>query len=693
MLTLTQLLVPLPPTSEEPGYSVAYIIHIRNLDNDTLLQIFSHYRLEDEDNWNLRLTWRKLAHVCRRWRLLMFDSSSHLDMRLHIANNSPSLDTLSHLPPLPLIIDYLDGTRTMTRKDVGNIQLGLRQHGQRVRQVTLRAPSSSFHVWLEPMNEHFPRLEDLSLSCTTADDLSLVLPEKFQAPGLRRLALHGIGLPKGFPLLTFTIALSTLSLTHIEASCYLPPGHLITQIQGLPHLEELTFGFAIPIPFPSSDGAPITPVTLPTLRRLTFRGVGAYLDNFVAQINTPLLERLSLTLFFELAVNLVNLTKFIQRTEGLRCFVSRVILTKDGASIYAGHYEQQGIGRLNLHVNSRPRALDWQIDLVILVCHALGDVLSIMKKLTLDADEDGMPSDWENILDSMLWHGLLLPFVGVKWLHIGSSLALTLAQALGSGAGGLALLALQELEVSLKIDLAQEAFSSFIKTRESMARPVYLSAPPHADGKVLVPPSVTSSGVHSVARSVSVPRGQSSPHAVARSLLSLHEMVREMEQRLEEERLTRERLEMERLDREHLEQLAIKQDHIGQSHLLWERIMSMRTDLERERLVLASFLREYSAWVVWERLFQVHLGQEQTEQEHLEWMRLEKACLERAHLKRARLEWTRARLVQACLVSVRSVPVRLLPAGSVQAGSVQARLVANRVHTQRARPLPLGPLR
>ena len=237
----------------------------------------------------------------------------------------------------------------MVPKDEDNVQLGLRQQGQCLYRVALRAPSSSFHTWLELMNEHFPRLEDIFLLCTTTDDLSLVLPENFQAPGLRRLALHGIGLPKGLSLLSSTIALSTLTLTHTGASCYLPPRHLVTQLQGLPHLEELNFSFAIPMPFPSNEEgplpAPIPSVTLPALRRLTFRGVGVYLDSVVAQINTPLLERLSLTLFFELEIIAlpVNLTKFIQRTgrERLGCLVARVMFNKGGASIYAGNYKEQ----------------------------------------------------------------------------------------------------------------------------------------------------------------------------------------------------------------------------------------------------------------------------------------------------------------------------------------------------------------
>ncbi|KAF8485831.1 hypothetical protein DFH94DRAFT_157204 [Russula ochroleuca] len=455
---------------------------IHNLDDDSLLQIFSYYRLEDKDNWYLRLGWLKLIHVCRRWRKLISDSWSHLDMCLLITNDSPSIDALSHLPPLPLVIDYSDRARTIARKDEDNIHLGLQQH-DRVRHVALQGPSSSLRMWLKPMNKLFPVLQDLSLLSTTTDwkEMSQVVPELLQAPNLRHLSLHGIGLPKGSSLLSPTTALSTLSLTQ---SCYIPPGHLVARLQGLPHLEELSIGFAIPIPLPSSEGellsAPTTPVTLPTLRRLTFRGEDVYLENLVAQIKTPLLEQLSLSLLFDLDFTLVNLTKFIHRIEGIGiigCLVARVIFNKDGISVDTGNYKQSSIGVLGLHINCKP--LDWQIGSATQVCTALRRILSTVEELTLDLDVDGMPSDWENRLDSMVWHELLLPFVGVKKLRIGSSLTLQLSQSLESIAGGLVLELLpklQELEVHLKMFHSKNVFSLFVGTRESVARPVHLGS-------------------------------------------------------------------------------------------------------------------------------------------------------------------------------------------------------------------------
>ena len=418
-------------------------------------------------------------------------------MCLLLTNNSPSIDTLSHLPPLPLAIDYLDRTRTLSWKDEVNIHLGLQQHN-RIRQVSLRAPSSSLRMLLELMNKPFPRLEDLSLLSTTTE-IGLVLPETLQAPSLCRLSLQGIGLPKGPSLLSSMSTLSTLSLTHIRESCYIAPGHLVTQLQGLPCLEELSIGFAIPIPLPSSEGellpAPIPPVILPALRRLTFWGVGVYLDNLVAQIHTPRLEQLSLTLLFEIVFTLANLTEFIHRTEGLWCPVTQVIFNKDRVSIDAGHYEQWATGKASFHVNINCESLDWQIDFATQVCRAFGNVLSTVEELRVDLNVDGMQLDWENILDNMLWHELLLPFIGVKKLHIGSSLTIGLSRTLESVAGGFVLELLpelQELEVRVEIDRAWKSFSGFVETRESIGRPVHLFSYQQGSPEVRAPSPIIS---------------------------------------------------------------------------------------------------------------------------------------------------------------------------------------------------------
>ena len=458
-------------------YNMADRTHINILDDNSLLQIFSCYRLEDGDNWNLRCSWIRLTHVSQRWRFLIHNSSFHLDIYLLLKNNSPSIDTLNHLPSLPLVIGYSYGTEAIARKDQDDIQLGLLRHGQ-ARKIAIRAPSSSLRILLNFMKNPFPRLEDLSLLSTTAE-ISLALPDKLHVPFLSRLSLHGIGLSRGLSSISSMISLSSLSLTDIRDSCYFPLKHLITQLQDLLFLEELSIGFAIPMPLPSSEGellpAPILPVTLRALRWLTFRGVDVYIENFIAQINSPLLERLRLTLLFDLDFTLVYTTEFIRRTEGFEYLTAKVIFNKDCTSINMGHYEQRDIWKLSLRVNCLP--LDCKIYSATQVCGALGNILFTVEDLGLDLDVDGMPSDWESTLDIMSWYELLLPFIGVKKLQIGSSLTSKLSRTLESVCGELVqglLPALQELEVHLDINEAEIAFFTFLKTRESTGHPVRL---------------------------------------------------------------------------------------------------------------------------------------------------------------------------------------------------------------------------
>jgi hypothetical protein len=138
-----------------------------------------------------------------------------------------------------------------------------------------------------------------------------------------------------------------------------------------------------------------------------------------------------------------------------------------------GNYEKGDI--VKLRVNCEP--LDWQIDSATQVCSALQKVLSAVEDLTLGLDADDTPSTWENALDNTLGYELLLPFIGVKMLHIGPSLTLELSQALHSVPEELVLglvPELQVLNVQLEIDHAKNAYSGFVETRESVGRPVTL---------------------------------------------------------------------------------------------------------------------------------------------------------------------------------------------------------------------------
>jgi hypothetical protein len=277
---------------------------------------------------------------------------------------------------------------------------------------------------------------------------------------------------------------------------------LVTQLQGLLDLEELAIGFAVPIPLPSTEAELLPPpmprLTLPTLKRLTFHGVGVYLENLVAQINAPLLEQLVITLFFELAFTLISLTEFIHTAGGLRYRSANVLFKREGASIVINDGESLSSPGLIIDINCEQ--LDWQIDAVTQCCEALEHCLSAVEGLTLDLDEDGMPSDWDASLDSILWHGLLGPFGGVKKLQIGSSLTFQLSEALRSDSAELGsnfLPELQTLEVQLEVNDTNIGFSTFIETRKREGNPVELLVPP---------PPVQEQAIHPRPRTPPMPR-------------------------------------------------------------------------------------------------------------------------------------------------------------------------------------------
>jgi len=473
----TQVLPPSVPKSERPGYSILYT-NADTLNGDILLTIFKHYRLDNED-WNRQLRWCKLSHVCGKWRHLIHQSFFHLSIHILFTNGTPTLGMLAHLPPFPLIIDYRGGDAA----DGGCGLLHAIQQCDRILRVVLQAPFLTLERLLVPMDEPFPRLESLSLLSTTksGEGKSLMLPRTFLAPHLSHLSLGGISLPKGLPVLASTFSLLTLKLTDIQSPGYFAPATLVTRLQQIPQLEELSIGFSTPLPRPGAEGElsrpPITLMVLPALRRLTFRGMSVYLEDLVSRISSPLLERCSITLFNQLNFTLSHLSRFTRTTETLRHPVANVIFNQDGVSFVVSSRDELNDGTFNLRVSCKP--FDWQIDSATQVCSALEPVLSAAEELTLDFDEEDLPSDWQNEVDAMTWHGLLWPFTGVKKLCIGYPLASELSNALGSDDVGL-LPELEELEAQVELGHLNMAFAAFIDARELAGRHVRLSVSPVA---------------------------------------------------------------------------------------------------------------------------------------------------------------------------------------------------------------------
>ncbi|KAN0134707.1 hypothetical protein V8E53_007492 [Lactarius tabidus] len=438
-----------------------------------ILDISNCYRLDEKNGWNGKLGWCKLSHICQRWRHLIYGFPFLLGMQIECTNGTPIVDSLNHLPPLPLHIDY---RYTATTEDELGIYHALRLH-DRVRHIDLHLPSSNLRKVLVLMDQNFPMLEYLSLWSADNKITTLTLPKAFLAPNLRHLTLPTISPPKRLRFLAYTVSLVSLVLNDIQTSSYFRPRLLVARLESLPLLEELSIGFSTPIPRPSTErellGEKRTPVTIPNLKTLWFKGVSTYLESLVAQIRVPLLEQLEITLFNQIAFELPHLFHLINITEVFKLPVARVYFRRNEVTVTTNHESSQleWLGRSGpFRLRVVCKQLDWQIECTAQICNALIPTLSGVERLTLDFYDTKIPTELENgAIDGTTWHDLLRSFIGVKVLHIHDGITEELSHALQ----------LDEVELDpgflpnlRSITAADDLFTSFIDTRRVIGRPV-----------------------------------------------------------------------------------------------------------------------------------------------------------------------------------------------------------------------------
>ena len=144
------------------------------LPDDDLLGIFDFYVIESFRNFRPSEErgieglgeWATLAHVCRRWRSLVFQSPRRLNLRLLCTPNTLTRDALDVWPPFPLIISdartgFEDELRELSR--VENIITAL-EHNDRVCQIKLKHFTRSQLKYVMPaMHKLFAELTHLQL--------------------------------------------------------------------------------------------------------------------------------------------------------------------------------------------------------------------------------------------------------------------------------------------------------------------------------------------------------------------------------------------------------------------------------------------------------------------------------------------------------------------------------------------------
>jgi hypothetical protein len=441
-----------------------------------LLEIFDYY-VGDERQIEV---WHTLVHVCRKWRAIVFGSPRRLNLRLRCVPRTPVRETLDIWPPLPIVLVVLN-----TKISVIDNILAALEHNDRICDLFFHNnPRWQLEEVLAAMQRPFQALTRLHLHFQPGRETreeAPVIPASFlgaSTPRLQRLSLHSIPFPALPNLLLSATHLVDLGLWRIPHSGYFSPEALVTGLSVLTSLRSLVIDFKSLRSRPDrrSQRPPLqTRTLLPVLTKLQFHGVVEYLEDLLARIDAPLLDRLHITFYNQNIFDTTQFTQFISRTPKFKGHdEARVVFSYWGGSVTLSR-TQTSDGRLHLTILCSPS--DRQLSSLAQVCSSSfpqAPFLAVEHLYILD--NRYLRPYWPDEFESGQWLGLLHPFTAVKGLHISRELAPRIAPALQVLVGERAtevLPALQTLFLeTLQSGPVQETIGQFVTTRQLADRPI-----------------------------------------------------------------------------------------------------------------------------------------------------------------------------------------------------------------------------
>ena len=387
------------------------------LPDDVLLETFEFYLGKDdagEIGYNYD-GWQTLAHVCRRWRCIVFASPCRLDLKLFCTRQrSVNSKTLDIWPELPIVIHALD---MRSKEDVTNVIAALR-HRNRVCKIYYRNTRfrDSLLEEVVAIDEPLPALTTLHLTSSQQQNVP-VLPDSFlggSAPLLRSLDLAGIPYPSIGKLLSSTTNLVQLSLWDIPHSGYISPQTIVPCLSTLPRLESLVLRFQHPrsrAHRASRHPPPLNRVVFPSLTSLSLKGDIEYLEDVLSQIETPILNQSEFCSFNQLVFDTPLLGQFIRRTETfMTIHVARVEFLSSAVVVtLLGREEIGDNDGINLWLEISCEALDWQLSAVTQVLNSFLSSFTALESLEIEVSRD-----WQGETEVTQWRELLYPFISVK---------------------------------------------------------------------------------------------------------------------------------------------------------------------------------------------------------------------------------------------------------------------------------------
>ncbi|KAH9171741.1 hypothetical protein EDB89DRAFT_1069319 [Lactarius sanguifluus] len=300
------------------------------LPDNVLLEIFDSCRKsQNSDPLCIQVVWKwhLLAHVCQKWRQIVFESPHRLNLQILCSFGTPVRKNLAIWPAFPIVIYYpYCYSKTGIPPDDEDDVIAALEHRDRLCSLMLVVADLQLEKITNVMQEPFPMLTDLFIG--SADGKALVLPAEFlgvSAPHLKRITLCSILYPALPALLLSTNELVSLQLYRIPPTGYNSLEAMVASLAALPVLGDFDIEFqSATLPNDRIPPPPVTRAVLPALTHFRFHGASKYLEDLVAQIDCPQLKCISVEHFPQPAdYQVTQLSQFIDRSVGSKLTLSR----------------------------------------------------------------------------------------------------------------------------------------------------------------------------------------------------------------------------------------------------------------------------------------------------------------------------------------------------------------------------------
>ena len=399
-----------------------------------LIEIFDFYMAEALDYDPFRHNeeaWIILAHVCQKWRDVVFGSPFRLNVRLHFRAGKSVREMLDTWPPLPINI-WGDGGE-LKLHNMGNIVAAL-EHNDRIHKIELSCALQSYvQEAFAAMQNSFPSLTELAIIFfnETANPIVPDLLLSGPVPRLRSLRFRSIQFP--LPVLRNLLLTATdlveIRIWRIPNPGLFSPEAVVACLSTLTRLEVFELGFRIRCPpyLGTRLPPPSTRYVLPALTSLRFFGPRQYLEQFIAPINCPLLNNLDVIFNNQPEWDTSQLAQFVDRTPKLKApHEARIFF--DGPDIFISlpWTRRRGLHFRIIRMRSN------RFSVVVQLCTSASFLRSLIPMIKhLYILDSGM---WSlhtlNNASSSQWLDLLRPFTAVEDLYLSKQFSTHIVTAL-----------------------------------------------------------------------------------------------------------------------------------------------------------------------------------------------------------------------------------------------------------------------